>query len=115
MSTKPGARTSPSMSTVRAASSDRRRAGSRTMRPSVMPTSARRRGAPVPSTTSPPRNTRSSMLAHLGLDDGAVEERRIRAGEVGDRVSEHEVAKVLLRDPLVLNHLPRLVQHLVHL
>src|SRR4051794_22587710 len=115
MSTKPGATTSPSMSTAAAASSDWSRAASSTMRPSAMPTSARRRGAPVPSTISPPRKTRSSMLADLGFDDRPIEERWIGAGEVGDRVGEHEVAEVLFGDPLALHHLPRLFQDLVHL
>ena len=47
-----------------------------TMRPSRMPTSARRRGLPVPSTTSPPRSTTSSTAGKLAVaclgDNGAV-------------------------------------------
>src|SRR3954447_6613526 len=122
MSTKPGAMTRPSQSTVRAASSDASRLGSSTMRPSAIPTSARRRGAPVPSTISPPRRRTSSMsdsascqlLANFGFHRRPVEERRVGAGEVVHGVGEHEVAEVLLCYPLVLHHLPRLFEHFTH-
>src|SRR5438132_5710108 len=63
MSTKPGATTRPVASMVRPASSST--SPTATMRPSRMPMSALRRGAPVPSTTLPPMMRQSSMATRL--------------------------------------------------
>src|SRR5579862_6306993 len=60
---KPGATTRSSASTNRRAGSSTRPTA--TTRPSRTATSARRRGAPVPSTTSPPAIRRSSMRSGL--------------------------------------------------
>src|SRR6266536_210881 len=60
MSTKPGATISPEASIVRAADSSTSPIW--TKRPSSMPTSARRRSAPVPSTTLPPAIFTSSTV-----------------------------------------------------
>jgi hypothetical protein len=59
-STNPGATSLPVASTVRAASAST--VPIWTMRPSAIPTSARRRAAPVPSITSPPLMTTSSIV-----------------------------------------------------
>src|SRR5215211_2338165 len=60
MSTKPGATIRPDASIVRAAGSSTSPIA--TTRPSRMPTSARRRAAPVPSTTLPPTIFTSSTV-----------------------------------------------------
>src|SRR5215475_11641828 len=60
MSTKPGVTSSPSASSTRRAGPDTR--PSSAMRPSASATSAVRAGAPVPSTTVPPRITRSNGI-----------------------------------------------------
>src|SRR3954451_11146564 len=120
MSMKPGAITRPSTSTVRVAASSAM--PFRTMRPSLTPTSARRRTAPVPSTTVPPRSRRSSIAASdccaIGGDcvlyPGAFEERRVRLRVELDGVAEHEVLVVILCQQTVLDHLIGLLQHLGH-
>src|SRR5262245_10480888 len=61
MSMKPGATISPAASMTRAASAPGRSPTSRIRSPSTA-TSARRAGAPVPSTTVPPRTSTSSMV-----------------------------------------------------
>src|SRR5918994_5878508 len=61
MSTKPGATISPDASIVRAAGSST--SPMATTRPSRIPTPARRRAEPVPSTTLPPAIFTSSMVA----------------------------------------------------
>ena len=55
VSMKPGATTAPPASKIVLAVGPQVRAPTSTMRPARTRTSARRRGAPVPSTTSPPR------------------------------------------------------------
>ena len=67
MSTNPGATIFPSASMVRVAWSSSSPIAA--MRPSLMPTSARRPGAPVPSTTVPPRMIVSSMAPLLSSAD----------------------------------------------
>src|SRR5438045_1444676 len=71
MSTKPGVTSAPSASTSSRARPSTRPTSVTT--PSVMATSAVRAGAPVPSTTLPPRITTSCMTYSLqALDDGDV-------------------------------------------
>ena len=60
MSMKPGATTCPAASVTRAPSAARSRPTA-AIRPSRTSTSARRSGAPVPSTTVPPRMSRSAL------------------------------------------------------
>src|SRR5205823_4376911 len=64
MSTKPGATTAPSASSTRRAAPGT--APSAAMRPSRIATSPRRAGAPVPSTSVPPRISRSKCSAIVG-------------------------------------------------
>jgi hypothetical protein len=68
MSTKPGATTLPSASIVRVAFSSM--SPIYAIRPSLIPTSAIRPGAPVPSTTVPPRMIVSSMTPLLSSRHG---------------------------------------------
>src|SRR5215471_18993492 len=67
MSTNPGATTSPSASTVRAAVSSTSPIA--TTCPSRIPTSARRRAAPVPSTTLPPTIFTSSTVCSFSSSE----------------------------------------------
>src|SRR5207253_6561608 len=60
MSMKPGATSWPAASSSRL---PRRPGPTSAMRPSLMATSASNEGAPVPSTTRPPRMTRSAAMA----------------------------------------------------
>src|SRR6478752_3832942 len=111
MSTKPGATTQPSASMVCVATASPSRPIA-TTRPSRTPTSAVYAGNPDPSTTVPPRTSRSSSGMHvlclssaqLVLVLDAVDARRVRAddlalplrGEVLDPLHE------LVDDPRVL-------------
>src|SRR3954452_11758582 len=71
MSTKPGGTRAPSASTSRVPVPST--APTSVTTPPVMATSAVRAGAPVPSTTVPPRITRSCTASPLqALDDGHV-------------------------------------------
>src|SRR3954451_12367717 len=71
MSTKPGVTSAPSASMVRRAAPST--APTSVTRPSVIATSAVRAGAPVPSTTVPPRITRSCTSCPLqAFDDRHV-------------------------------------------
>src|SRR6188472_2985535 len=84
MSTKPGATTQPSASIVPVAATSPSRPTAAT-RPSRTPMSAVYAGRPEPSTTEPPRTTRSSSgigntLLVLVLD--AVDARRVRADDL---------------------------------
>src|SRR5579883_2837931 len=92
MSTKPGATTSPPASMVRAAGSS---VGPiEAMRPSRTPTSARRAGPPVPSTTVPPRMRRSSTDRFLPLCRGqgmAEQAGRVQVGHGGHLVGRQAV------------------------
>src|SRR5919201_2274848 len=96
MSMKPGATTCPPASRVRLPS---RLSPTALMRSPVTATSARRPGAPLPSSTVPPRMTRSAVMGFLpglGLcpsvlparqvcpDSGVVRQVRQAPGAVGD-------------------------------
>src|SRR5262245_718631 len=89
MSTKPGATTQPSASSVRSAVASCRRPTAAT-RPSRTPTSAVYAGSPVPSTTLPPRTSRSrSGIGGRRLDGtqrvlvlDAVHARRVGADDL---------------------------------
>src|SRR5262245_9922767 len=90
MSTKPGATTQPEASSVRAPA---RPLPTAAMRSPSIATSARRAGAPVPSTTLPPRITRSAMAslhqrvrARQALRLTGREVELERGGAVRDRV-----------------------------
>src|SRR4051812_22582166 len=71
---KPGATLRPATSTVLAACSST--VPTLTIRPSLIPTSACRGDAPVPSTTVPPLSTYSNMAASSELPEDVV---RLRA------------------------------------
>src|SRR5512144_697890 len=75
MSTNPGATTRSVASMVVAASAPASASpdSTATTRPPSMATSAATPGAPVPSTTVPPRMTRSSTADHRRLGRGLVE------------------------------------------
>src|SRR4051812_17915137 len=62
MSTQPGVTSIPSASIVRAPAGTSTFSSTATMRSPSIATSARRRAAPVPSTTVPPRITRSAAM-----------------------------------------------------
>src|SRR5438270_9642998 len=95
MSTKPGVTSAPSASI-----SSRPRPSTRptsVMMPSVIPTSAVRADAPVPSTTVPPRITRSFTPPTLGLrlateHEGAVSGEEPSVDDVGLALVHDEVA-----------------------
>src|SRR5690606_17134125 len=79
-STKPGVTSSPSASTTRAASPSSRPIAA--IAPSTTATSAVRAGAPVPSTTVPPRIRRSNIEAIERTRVQPVERLALPVGEV---------------------------------
>src|SRR5690242_20216574 len=83
MSTKPGVtRRPPASITRRASRADAPRSPTSTIRPPSTATSARRAGAPEPSTTVPPRISRSMSASPVE----AVQRERVRAVEAETRV-----------------------------
>src|SRR3954466_9011557 len=100
MSTKPGVTSNPSASIVRAASSAM--APISVMRPSRTPTSAVRAGAPVPSTTLPPRIRRSSVEAIERARVEPVERLALRLGQavvvLAQLVDHAGVLRVVVRE-----------------
>src|SRR5262245_20999171 len=99
MSTTPGATTCPSASMTSSAS--RPMSPIAAIFPSRIPTSARRRGAPVPSTTSPPSIRTSKSLTRSSGDLDAVQLDRV--------VAEHASLRALVEaDERVSQTGPRL-------
>src|SRR5262245_48212642 len=100
-SMKPGATVRPVTSITRRASARARSATAATVSP-WMPTSARRPGAPEPSTTVPPRSTRSNtpvpplpdrqlaVEAGQALDPGLRDQDRVAERHVDARVRGHQ-------------------------
>src|SRR5664279_2532482 len=112
----PGATTSPSASITCCAASPGRRPIAVTL-PPYTATSAGRPGSPVPSTTRPPRISRSCMglrtpRHHLGGGGVALEV----GGEAGEEFGEAgDVGLVPLRDDLAEHQPPALLQRAEHL
>src|SRR5882724_4358391 len=100
MSMKPGVTVSPATSRVRPAPSDAR-SPTASMRAPVMPTSARRGGAPVPSRTVPPAILRSNTGRFPEVEDGlapcgGAEKARFREHPSHEL---HRERKTVPRDP----------------
>src|SRR3954462_11101049 len=95
---KPGVTSLPVASMVRAAPSSMSGA-TRTPRPSLIPTSARKRSRPVPSTTAPPLTTTSNMA-----NPRAIEPTR---GPYSRHPAEAGPARTLARPPSPADRLLR--------
>src|SRR5580704_5673042 len=115
---KPGQTTEPSTSIDFLAGSST--VPTATTRSATMPTSATAAGLPEPSTTVPPRSTRSSTSAPgQKLVDRRFDDRPLEEGGIGARVEaawvrEGELGEGVLIHPAVVDHLPGLLQDLGH-
>src|SRR6266542_4293833 len=100
MSTNPGETTRPDASIVRDAGSSI--SSTATTRPSRMPTSARRRAAPVPSTTLPPAIFTSSMVATFRCvpqgPNSSLRDASWKSEQLGGLVGRRDGATDVLRE-----------------